>query len=883
MNIPSSTYRVQLHRGFTFKDLMNIIEYLHELGISTIYAAPILKSRQNSMHGYDVIDPHQIDQEIGTLEELKHLAAELKKRKMSWLQDIVPNHMAFDAANWRLTDVFERGNYSPYYNYFDIDWDHPSADLKGKVMVPFLGKELDQCIEDGEIKLSCNSSGFSVTYYDTTYPLSVSAYKLLPQIPGVDLLIRSAKENLTVDKWNSSKVSWLEKNVKHDSGKTICDIVNSDKSLLQEILKTQFYVLCYWKRSEYEINYRRFFTVNELICLRMEEKEVFDEYHVLIKKLYDADLIQGVRIDHVDGLQDPGAYLQRLRKLLGPECYIIAEKILESKESVPSGWSIQGTSGYEFLSFVSQLITDRDGARKLLGFYHELVPDLPPYQKLVADNKKRILQHHMRGEWENLVNDFESLKLSNGFTKESIKNALAAVMISLPVYRIYPQHLPLDGVEKDVMSEAFQKAKEQALENVEEVRYLQKLMVDGEERDKKQILKFEKRLMQFTGPLTAKGVEDTTFYIYNPLISHDEVGDAPSTLGISINSFHAKMIQRMKTNPLSLNATATHDTKRGEDARMRLNILSEIPEIWMRHVAEWMQLNRQFRREGSDAPSVNDEYFIYQSLLGGYPQNFKVDDEFLERVNAFLTKAFREAKQYSNWSDPNEEYEAAALEFLTALVGEGSLFRKSFGSFVEVISKYSHLYSSIQVLIKVTAPGIPDIYQGCELWDLSFVDPDNRRPVNFNTRKEILESIKAKEKDGPLALLSYLQANRGEGFEKLYVTWRALNLRKQYAAVFELGDYIPLQGTGSDQLVVAYARQYKNTWVVLVAPLAIAKNMQVDQPYADDPDERKYVILPENSPRKWRNILTLDEIAADGKLYLFEVFKDFPAALLINI
>jgi (1->4)-alpha-D-glucan 1-alpha-D-glucosylmutase len=883
MNIPSSTYRVQFHKGFTFKDLGSIIEYLHELGISTIYAAPILKSRQNSMHGYDVVDPHQIDSEIGTLEELKHLAAELKRRKMSWLQDIVPNHMAFDAANWRLMDVFERGNYSPYYNYFDIDWDHPSADLNGKVMVPFLGKEVDQCIEDGEIKLSYNSSGFSVSYYDTTYPLSLSAYKLLPQIPDVDSLSKSAKENSMVDKWNSSKVSWLQKNIKHEAAKTICDIVNSDKTLLIEILSAQFYVLSYWKRSEYEINYRRFFTVNELICLRMEEKEVFDEYHVLIKKLYDAGLIQGVRIDHIDGLQDPGGYLRRLRKLLGSECYIIAEKILESKESIPPGWSIQGTSGYEFLSFVSQLITDREGARKLLRFYQELVPDLPPYQKLVVDNKKRFLQRYMQGEWENLVNDFENLKLTNGFTKESIKNALAAVMISLPVYRIYPEHLPLDGVEKQVMSETFQKAKEQALENIEEVRYLQKLMVEGQEKDKKQILKFEKRLMQFTGPLTAKGVEDTTFYIYNPLISHDEVGDAPSTLGISINSFHAKMTQRLKTNPLSLNATATHDTKRGEDARMRLNILSEIPDIWMRHVGEWMQLNREFRREGSDAPSVNDEYFIYQSLLGGYPHNFKIDHEFIERVSALLTKAIREAKQYSNWSDPNEEYEAASLDFFTALVGEESLFRKSFGSFVEVISKYSHLYSVIQVLIKVTAPGIPDIYQGCELWDLSFVDPDNRRPVDFGARKEILKNIKVKQEEGPLALLSYLKGNRGEGFEKLYVTWKALNLRKQYADLFEHGDYIPLQGAGNDQLVVAYARQYKNNWVVVVAPLAIAKNIQVDQPYADDPDDRKYVILPENSPKKWRNILTEEEVAADGKLYLFEVFKDFPAALLVNI
>jgi (1->4)-alpha-D-glucan 1-alpha-D-glucosylmutase len=883
MNIPSSTYRVQLHKGFTFKDLKNIIDYLHELGVSTIYAAPILKSRENSMHGYDVVDPHQIDGEIGTLEELKDLAAELKKHGMSWLQDIVPNHMAYDTTNWRLMDVFERGGHSPYYNYFDINWDHPSPDLQGKVMAPFLGKELSQCIDDGDIKLTHNPAGFFISYFDTNYPLSVTAYQMLPIETDINALLSYANEKSPLENWSRAKQSWLARNFDGKERENLCAIVNADKSLISKIFHHQYYTLTFWKRSEHEINYRRFFTVNELICLRMEDKKVFDEYHILIKDLYDSGLIQGVRIDHIDGLQDPGKYVHQLRKLLGPDCFIIAEKILESKESMPADWPIQGTSGYEFLSFVSQLITDRQGAKKLLEFYHELVPDLPPYQKLVVDNKKRILEHHMHGEWENLVNDFTNLKLTNGFTRESIKNALAAVMISLPVYRIYPDELPLNGIEKQVMSEAFQKATEQAHEITEEVKYLQKLMVDGEEKDKKQILKFEKRLMQFTGPLTAKGVEDTTFYIYNPLISHDEVGDAPSTLGISVNSFHAKMTKRMKTNPLSLNATATHDTKRGEDARVRLNVLSEIPQVWIRLVGEWIRLNREYKQNGSAAPSLNDEYFIYQSLMGGYPHDFTINQEFIDRIKAFLTKAIREAKQYSNWSDPNEEYEAASLNFVAALLAKDSPFTQSFSSFVEVMSKYSQLYSVIQVLIKITAPGIPDIYQGCELWDLSFVDPDNRRPVNFDSRRDILNHFKAKEDEGVPALLAYLKTGRSEGFEKLYVTWKGLNLRKQYADVFEQGDYIPLQSTGKDQLVLAYGRAHEGKWIVLVVPLAIAKNMQVDQPYADDPDDRKYVALPEYSPKKWKNIFTQEEISTDGKLYLFELFKDFPAALLMNV
>jgi (1->4)-alpha-D-glucan 1-alpha-D-glucosylmutase len=365
----------------------------------------------------------------------------------------------------------------------------------------------------------------------------------------------------------------------------------------------------------------------------MENSDVFDEYHRLIKQLYDEGLIHGVRIDHIDGLQDPSGYVKRLRTLLGPACYIIAEKILEAKESMPEDWPIEGTSGYEFLSHVSQLMTDREGARKLVDFYHELVPHLPPYQKLVLENKRRILEHHMHGEWENLVNEFTRLKLANGYTHDAIKNALGAVMVSLPVYRIYPNRLPLEGAEKKVMDEAFQKAAEQSQPEAEQVRYLEQLMVNGEEQETTAIIKFEKRLMQYTGPLTAKGVEDTTFYVYNPLISHDEVGDAPSTLGISINAFHSRMLRRLKENPLSLNATATHDTKRGEDARLRLNVISEIPDTWIRYVREWMALNKPLRNDGEDpAPSVNDEYFVYQSLIGGMLYDSQITDEFVERV-----------------------------------------------------------------------------------------------------------------------------------------------------------------------------------------------------------------------------------------------------------
>ena len=881
MNIPSSTYRVQLHKGFTFADLRHILDYLQELGVSTIYAAPILKSRRNSMHGYDVVDPHVIDPEIGTIDELREIAAELKAKNMTWLQDIVPNHMAYDTQNHRLMDVLERGPGSPYYNYFDIDWNHPSKDLKGKLMVPFLGKELAQCLDEGDVTLGYGVDGFFIACYDTRYPLSTSAYdKVADQL----LQLMELSNGPDLSSWRQQKREWFSHNMTNAETSLICEQINKDKSRLKDILATQFYTLTFWKRTETEINYRRFFTVNELICLKMEDKHVFDEYHKLIKELYDENLIQGIRIDHIDGLQDPLTYLRWLRDLLGDDCYIIAEKILEAKESIPADWPIQGTSGYEFLSFVNQLVTDRQGARKLLNFYHELVPDLPPYEKLVVENKRRILRQYMRGEWDNLTHQFYSQHLGNGFDRESLKNALAAVMVSMPVYRIYPDHLPLEGDEKKAMDEAFQRAVDQANHAEEQVKYLQRLFVYGEEKERRDILAFEKRLMQFTGPLTAKGVEDTTFYVYNPLVSHDEVGDAPSILGITIDAFHGKMIQRLKNNPASLNATATHDTKRGEDARLRLNVLSEMPDIWIRWIREWMTSNAPRKLsldENLLAPSTNDEYFIYQTLVASFPHDLHMTNEFIQRLEAFMTKAMREAKQFSDWSDPNKAYENASLTFASAMLRDET-YTAAFIPLIGIVTKYATRYSLAQVLVKITAPGIPDIYQGCELWDLSFVDPDNRRPVDYAMRADILKQLKNAEQEGLTSLLGLLKSKRSDGYEKFFATYKALNLRRRYAPLFLDGEYIPLKTTGRDQVVLAFARRVGRQWALTVIPLALAKNTQIDQPYADDAHSPSYVVLPDDAPQYWKNVFTNERLTAAGRLYLFEAFKDFPVALLVS-
>ena len=898
MPIPSSTYRIQLHKDFTFRDLHRILEYLETLGISTVYASPIMQATPGSMHGYDVTDPHTINPEVGTADQFKTMIRDLRKKNMYWLQDIVPNHMAFHTMNYRLMDVLERGPGSPYYRYFDIDWEPPLPELNGKVMVPFLGNELDECLREGQIRLAFSESGFTVNYFDTAYPLSLSAYNLLSEmlnrseagetVSAILSKMVAASDRLNYETWKASKLEYIEAILEIpaqvDAIQTLLDVVNADHELLRRVIVQQFYKLTYWKETEKQINYRRFFTVNDLICLRMEDERVFDEYHSYLFKLHKEKLIDGFRIDHIDGLQDPAVYTQRLRRALGESCYIIAEKILEAKEDMPAQWPLQGTSGYEFLSFLNQLLTYRKGARRLLAFYRELVPDMPSYRRLILQNKKLILENHIGGEWDNLSYLFTSLGLSSNFDDQRIKQALGLFMLSLPVYRIYPDDLPLQGKNLLTVHEAFDKALNEDSEYSDELIHLRNLFVNppANEIQRDNSLFFLKRLMQFTGPLTAKGVEDTTFYIYNPLISHDEVGDSPAPLGMTIQRFHEKMQMRQTSTPLSLNATATHDTKRGEDSRVRINVLSRIPELWKEHVLHWMEINKPFRTtlHGRIAPQPNDEYFIYQSMLGGFPEDFQVTEEWIDRVQAYLNKALREAKVNTNWSEPDEEYEKACESFMEQILNEDHSFLSSFIPFLRVVSEHAIVYTLTQTLIKLTAPGIPDIYQGCELWDLSFVDPDNRRPVDYQKRMEFLFQLVVKEEKGNAGVFEYLRANREAGVEKLYVTWKTLNYRRVHPELFLEGEYVPVAITGKEVSAAAYMRSYKGYCAIAAFPFGLVKHdMELTTPEAHG---AQFLVLPENSPDVWVNLFTGEKFEAPNQISLSDVFNNFPVALLVG-
>lgn len=891
MYFPSSTYRIQLNSNYTLSQLKNIIGYLNKLGISTIYAAPITTAMKGSTHGYDVCDPDVLNNEIGTEKELEEIAEQLNEYGMGWLQDIVPNHMAFLTNNKRLTDVLERGEKSPYYNYFDINWKHPDPVYNGKVMVPFLGKDADEAIDAGEIKLVYADNGLQLACFDEHYPVAVYSYAFVFSLLDNEELDDFAdtlfiEEEAALEQWNAHKIEWLQKlEAYKETVQQAVDKVNADKGLLRKLLSRQHYVFTWYMITKSKINFRRFFTVNQLICLRMEDEFVFDDYHKFVHGLYEKGLLQGVRIDHIDGLYAPQKYVQQLRELFGKDCYIIAEKILEYNEDIARDWDLQGTSGYEFLSFANQLLTNKTGSEKLLSFYKELVPGTKPYDQLVFEKKLSFLQEQMGGELENLLELIKELQLNENevISEDELRKTLSVLMACFPVYRIYPTEYPLDKTAVPLVNKAFERAEAHVENETAALIFFKKIFfADGTNADDDKRLLFLKRLMQFTGPLAAKGVEDTTFFVYNPLISHNEVGEAPSALGVTVNDFHAKMQSRLLNNPNSLNASSTHDTKRGEDGRMRINALAEMPGEWIQAVNNWRQANTPYITlvDSKPAPSTNDEYFIYQSLIGSFPEDLQVTQEYIDRSLAFIEKALREAKVETTYDEPNAGYEKACKDFIVSVLNKEHNFLQSFVPFLEKIIAIASVYSLAQVIVKSTAPGIPDVYQGCEFWDLSYVDPDNRRPVNYEYRVNALNEIEAAEKQSADAALQLVQKHQKEGWEKLFVTYKILNYRNANNELFLHGKYLPI--TGNDN-VVAYARKLDDKWALVILPINIKSINDAAGTLLGNIAWSDFTLtLPTGAPPKWTNIFTGESTESSGDLALKNVFAKFAVAVLVS-
>ena len=888
-NLPVATYRIQFNNTFSFSHLSELMHYFRDLGISTIYASPIFSATPGSMHGYDVTDPNSINPEIGTLEEFKILSEQLKALGIDWLQDIVPNHMAFSGHNRWLKDLFERGPHAAYSGYFDLITD-PAAGGPIRVMIPFLGKSFAEAVEDGSIHISFSEHGFRFNIPSDAYPLSATSVRKLAAAAAGNaelaaLLAAYPDPAEDQERWQQSRSTALQQLQSHKA--TVEDLlkrINSDTRMLSDIHDQQYYRFTRWDETNNHINFRRFFTVNALICLAMESPELVETYHALIVKLVKEGLITGLRIDHIDGLKDPETYLNRLRSAVGQVVYLIIEKILTGNENLPEHWPIEGTSGYEFLSFVNQLLTNREGAERLRRFYLELTGEQRDVERIIYDSKRSFLHTYMAGELDNLTQmHIRSGLAPAGSDPERIKSALAAYMCAMPVYRIYPNGLAPDPAIGELLKQTTDRAVATAPDFQEEIEAIGAAFFppDTNDRLSAEALLFVQRLMQFTGPLTAKGVEDTIFYTYNPLISHNEVGDSPERLGLSVEEFHDKMIYRSNHYPHALNATSTHDTKRGEDSRMRINLLSEYATEWTDLVGKWESL-RQADPEGHKI-TPNDAWFIYQSLLGGFPENLDVTDKFIQRVKEYCTKALREAKANTTWESPNAEYEAACHSYITTLLQAENGFLISFIPFAKRVINHAETYSLHQTLIKLTAPGIPDIYQGAELWDLSFVDPDNRSEVDYAFRMENLHLLQELEgRSSPEEFFARLQSNRDCGLEKLFLIRTVLKLRKEFPDLFNYGNYIPLTQVGGGNDIIGYCRNYKDEWLMVICPLDLVRHVGDNGwNYGHAYNDTTITALPQ-APGKWINRLTGDILQTGEQFTAGMALASFPVGLFMG-
>jgi len=867
---PLSTYRFQFHQDFTFNHLERLIPYLQKLGIKTIYASPIFVAVPGSMHGYDNVNPSQVNPDIGTTEQLENLSKLLQSKGIAWLQDIVPNHMAYHQDNPWLMDVLEKGEESPYASFFDIIW---SAENPTPLMAPFLGSSLESAITEGEVKIAYQQQQYVLAYYDNYFPLKQKSRNILQQLDD-------------------------------DLTKGI-EIANNDPSLLLQIAIDQHYRLCHWQETDRQINYRRFFTVNGLICLNMQDEKVFQAVHEHSRSLVQKSIIQGLRIDHIDGLYNPTAYLEKLRALVGEDTYIIVEKILVPGEKLPEYWPLQGNTGYDFLGLVNNLFTNKNSESAFTEFYQQLINNQDSLQQQIYAKKRYILHQHMAGELQNLYRLFIDSALANPdeldrIQPEDLKHAIAEFLIHCPVYRYYGNSFPLDTTEAGEISNILNQIKNDLSHNLEAnsnpaaVELLEQVLLYKPEQKLAQgdadynyrLLHFYRRSMQFTGPLMAKGVEDTLMYTYDRFIGHNDVGDSPQEFGYSVAEFHQQMVDRQQSWPLSLNATSTHDTKRGEDVRARLNVLTDLAEKWFQAVHQWQELNSGLKQNG--IPDANDEYFIYQTLLGAYPLPGNGEEDFLERLLNYLPKALREAKVHSTWSEPNESYEAATKEFVTKLLDKQTDFWQSFIKFHEKVVDYGIINSLAQVVLKYTCPGVPDTYQGTELWDLSLVDPDNRRPVDYALRQGYLAEWEI-WKENKAEFLIHLWHNRINAGIKLFLIQTLLHIRQQQPELFAKGAYVPLQITGEYQeQIIAFARTYNQMGYIIVLPLHLAalNEERRDQERSIDTFDWQdtAVVLPDvitlNAPTEWEHLLLGIKGRSTEKLLLNDIFRIIPLAVL---
>ena len=927
-SVPLSTYRLQFNAAFRFDDARAIVPYLAALGIGYIYASPYLRARPGSTHGYDVVDPNSLNPEIGTDAEHGAMIDAAQASGIGHLLDFVPNHMGIGGAEnpwWQ--DVLEWGEASPYAKFFDIDWQPLRSEMRGRVLVPFLGDYYGRVLERGELTpaFDAKTGTFAIDYFESRFPLATDSYGAflalaVAHVTGEAWPLRAlaaefegaGRERATELKGELAEVARDPAIVAAiEAALRTYNIEAGPEAIdrLDALLGRQHFRLAYWRVSADEINYRRFFDINDLVGLCVEDSTVLAETHRYVFSLVEAGRIQGLRIDHVDGLFNPGGYCTLLgdrAATLGHPQYLVVEKILARFERLRRDWGIAGTTGYDFMNLVSGLFVDSDSELAFDRIYRQFAGIATNFDQFAYRAKKDIMRSTLASELEVLATMLDRIaemdRRSNDYTFNVLRDALTEVIASFPVYRTYVVEENIEIDDERFIAWAIASAQKRSELGDDRVfEFVASVLSaatreSSEKYDRRAVLRFAMKFQQYTSPVMAKAVEDTAFYRYVRLASLNEVGGDPRRFGTPVSEFHRKNAERAEFFPHAMLATATHDHKRGEDTRIRIDAISEIPEDWERAIERWTRHNEHFKTsaDGALAPTENDEYHLYQTLVGTWPMAWLDDGAadtdartaFRERIEAYAIKAMREAKFRTSWTNPNAAYEAATLAFVRSLLvpGGDDTFFNEMTAFVHAGALGAAVSSIAQVALKLTSPGIPDIYQGCEFWDFSLVDPDNRRPVDYRSRAEALEAMRLRVERGEIAGLAIdALASWRDGRIKAYVTWRLLHLRRERPQTFLGGSYVALETTGTRaDRVVAFAR---DDIVVVVPRLArglVARDAVVPSVSFDEERVRLPTGVASRFVDRFTGAVVTSERDADGAyLRVASLLKAFPVAVLV--
>jgi (1->4)-alpha-D-glucan 1-alpha-D-glucosylmutase len=940
--IPRATYRVQLNANFTFEDLTAIVPYLAELGISHVYCSPYFRARAGSTHGYDVVDHNSFNPEIGDRDDFERFVRELRAHDMGHVLDIVPNHvgiMGADNAWWM--DVLENGQASLYAEYFDIDWTPASPALAGKVLVPVLGDSYGIALEQGEIELRFEKElgSFAVFYHEHRFPLDPRTYprvldRALAHTSNAELEALRRDFRDLPDRQEPTQERIRERHQRkaacqralaqlYASDHTVAAAVDAGaRSLagkpneptsfdaLHELLEAQAYRLAYWRVASDDINYRRFFDVNSLGALRVENAEVFEATHKLLLQLVSQGKIDGLRVDHPDGLYDPAGYFRRLQQRVGEvtgstaarPIYLVVEKITASFEHLPE-WPVHGETGYHFANVVNRMLVDPATRARMDRVYSAFIDAHLEWPNVAYECQHLVLRRSLASELNTVTNLLARIaqlnRRSRDFTFNNLRQALAEVISCFPVYRTYIADSISESdrryIEWAVAAAKRRRSNTEApvLDFVRAALLLE--LPAPTELVRQRMRAFVMKFQQITAPITAKGVEDTALYRFNRLVSLNEVGGEPDVYGTSVQAFHADAQYRAKNWPHELLGTSTHDTKRSEDVRARINVLSEMTMVWRKTIERWRRMNRSRKREvdGRPAPSVNDEALLYQTLIGCWPLaelDTAGNAAFSDRIEAYMTKVAREAKLRTSWANINTEYEEALTQFvrMTLEPREGNLFVVDLVATQRRLRRFGLLNSLSQLVCKLTAPGVPDIYQGNELWDFSLVDPDNRRPVDYARRRMLLAELRAGEGLTATQLRALVDPIPDER-AKLYLTWKILQFRREHAVLFRCGEYLPLRVTGEHATnLCAFARRHEGELLITVAPrlyLRLLGDRELP-PLGEIVWENTTIELPREATGALQNLVDATEVIAGYQVgdhsgvRVADALAHFPVAVL---